>query len=294
MQAAVKRFGNAFLSRWSDARCTSRAAALSFYAAFSLGPILIIAVKVGSLVANTSTLTAAILAEIGDLMGDDGRALAQSLLDNAQSSTSGLYALIASAVLLVAATTAFAELKDSLDDIFKSARPPEKTALWQLLRTRLLSLGLVMTTAFLMLVALVANAALSVGAGAVAGLVGYSDDKILKLLGEAVTIAGTFLLFTFIYKLLPARRLSWRRSLSAAGFTTVLFTLGRMVIGVYLGHADVARSFSAAGSLAILLVWVDYAALAFLAGAVLASQAPVLSEIWRVGGARSRGAHAVR
>ena len=174
--SALSRFGSAFLARWSDARCTSRAAALSFYAAFSLGPILIIVVTVGSLLADTSTLTASILSEIEHLVGEQGRALAQAMLENAQSSPRGLYALVASGALLVGATTAFAELKDSLDDIFKNNRPPEKAALWQLLRTRLLSFGLVLTLAFLMLVALVANAALSAGAGVVAGYIGSTTS----------------------------------------------------------------------------------------------------------------------
>ena len=296
MMRALSRFASAFLTRWSDARCTSRAAALSFYAAFSLGPILVIVVTVGSLLADTSALTASILSEIEHLVGEQGRALAQAMLENAQSSSRGLYALVAAGALLVGATTAFAELKDSLDDIFKNDRPPEKAALWQLLRTRLLSLGLVMTLAFLMLVALVANAALSAGAGVIAGYIGTDDERLLKILSEVATIAGTYVLFTAIYKLLPARHLSWKRSLSAAAFTTVLFNAGRIAIGLYLGHSDVAKSFGPAGSLAIVLLWVDYAALAFLAGAVLASQAPVLHELWRLFGARSSrgGAHATR
>ena len=111
--SAVSRFGSAFLTRWSDARCTSRAAALSFYAAFSLGPILIIVVAVGSLLADTSALTASILSEIEHLVGEQGRALAQAMLESAQSSPRGLYALVASGALLIGATTAFAELKDA-------------------------------------------------------------------------------------------------------------------------------------------------------------------------------------
>ena len=290
---ALSRIGSAFLTRWSDARCTSRAAALSFYAAFSLGPILIIVVTVGSLLADTSALTASILSEIEHLVGEQGRALEQAMLENAQSSPRGLYAVVASGALLIGATTAFAELKDSLDDIFKNNRPPEKAALWQLLRTRLLSLGLVMTLALPMLIALVANAALSAGAGVIAGYIGIDDERLLMILSEVATIAGTYLLFTVIYKLLPARHLSWKRSLAAAAFTPVLFNVGRIAIGLSLGRTDVAKWFGPAGSLAILLVWVDYAALAFLAGAVLASQASVLKELWRLFSAQSsRGADA--
>ena len=123
--------------------------------------------------------------------------------------------------------------------------------------------------------------------GVIAKYIGTDDERLLMILTEVVTIAGTCLLFTVIYK--RCRRVTCRakRSLAAAAFTTVLFNVGRIAIGLYLGHTDVAKSFGPAGSLAILLVWVDYAALALLrVGAVMASQASVLKELWRLFGAR--------
>lgn len=288
--ASYANVASAILSRWSKARCMSRAAALSFYAVFSLGPILVIVVTAGSFLAGSSAFTASLLYEIGHLMGDDGRALAVSMLESASSSKGGWFALGASVLLLFSATTAFAELKDGLDDIFGAPRVTEQAALWKLLRTRLLSFGLVLALALVLIALLISNAILTAGAGVVASYVGADVEQLLRLAGEAATIAGTFVLFAATYKLLPAERLSWKKSLIAAAITTALFHAGRYAVAVYMGHVDVGRGFGAAGSLAIVLLWVNYTALAFLAGAVLASEWATLLELSQAGKTTQKGA----
>jgi membrane protein len=263
----------AFLARWSESHCTSRAAALSFYSVFSLAPILVIILTVGSTFVDTGLLGNALLAEVERLIGSDGRVLVAAMLETARQRTSGSYAIIAVIVVLVGATTAFAELKDALDDILR-AGIPEEQSLWQTIRTRLLSFGLVLTLAFLLLVALIANAAIRAATSFAATRMGWESSVLLGVASETATIAGAFLLFFAIFSLLPEPRLSRYRSLLAALLTTGLFTLGRIGIGAYLGHSNVALVFGAAGSLAIVLLWVYYAALTFLAGAVLASVLP--------------------
>jgi hypothetical protein len=149
----------AFMARWSESRCTSRAAALSFYSAFSLAPILVIVLTAGSTFVDAGLLGSALLGEVERLMGNQGKVLVSAMLETARQRTSGSYAIVAGFIVLVGATTAFAELKDALDDILRAGMPGDRSV-WQTLRARLLSFGLVLTLAFLLLVALIANAAI--------------------------------------------------------------------------------------------------------------------------------------
>lgn len=248
----------------------TRAAALAYYTVFSLAPILVIVLAIASVFADESAVTAALVAEVRRMIGTEGAKLVGAMLGSARESPRGFYAFVALAALLVGATTAFAELKDSLDAVFRSTGSNAGTW-WQWVRARLLSFGLVVTLAFLLLVALVANAALRAGTGVAAAAFGWENAALLNAASEAVGIAGAFALFAVIYRVLPDRRLTRAHWLAATGFTTALFTIGRIVIGIYLGQSDLSLAFGAAASLAVVMAWVYYAALAFLAGAVIAA-----------------------
>lgn len=263
-------FAGAFLARWSEAACATRAAALAYYTVFSLAPILIIVVAIASAFADEKAVTAALVAEVRRMIGNEGATLVGTMLASARESPRGLYAVVALAVLLVGATTVFAELKDSLDAVFRTTRPVASNW-WQWVRARLLSFGLLVTLAFLLLVALVANAALRAGTSFAAAALGWENAVLLNLASEAFSIAGAFALFAVIYRVLPDRRLTGRQWLAATALTTVLFNIGRIAIGIYLGQSELSLAFGPVASLAVLMAWVYYATLAFLAGAVLAA-----------------------
>jgi len=186
-----------------------------------------------------------------------------------------LATVLAGATLLVGATTAFAEMKDSLDQIWGTEPAPRGGSILTLLRTRLLSFGMVLVLAFLLLVSLIVSAALT----AIQHFLGaYSEIAS----GQTATLLLSFilvtLLFAVIFKFLPQRRLSWRNAGIGALVTAVLFSVGKSLIGLYLGKASVGSAYGAAGSLVVIIVWVYYSAMIFLFGAeftqVLGSHVP--------------------
>ncbi len=249
---------------WSDDRCARRAAALAYYTAFSLAPVLVIVLAVAGLIIDATTLSAAILDQARMLIGDAGAELLEGLLTASRDATrKGWAAVAAFAVLLVGATTAFAELKDSLDELFghKGAAPE---GIWGLLRARLLSFGLVLVLAFLLLVSLAVNAGLAVASGY---LFGSDLGWMLRAISWTATAVVVTGLFAAIYKLLPAAQLAWRDAVLGATVTAGLFLAGRYAIGLYLGNSAPASAFGAAGSLAVLLLWVYYSASVFFLGA---------------------------
>jgi membrane protein len=252
------------VAAWSDDRCARRAAAVSYYTAFSLAPILVIVLAVAGLVVDATTLSDAILDQARRLIGAGGADLLASLLEASRDGARrGWAALAAFAVLLVGATTAFAELKDSLDELFGHAGPAPE-GIWGFLRARLLSFGLVLVLAFLLLVSLAVNAALAVASNYLFGAeVGWA----LRAISWVATLVVVIGLFGAIYKLLPAAHLAWRDALLGATVTAGLFLVGRYLIGLYLGNSAPASAFGAAGSLAVLLLWVYYSASVFFLGA---------------------------
>jgi membrane protein len=260
--SALGRVGSA----WVEDRCSRRAAALAYYTAFSLAPILVIILAVAGLLVETTTLRTAILDQIRMLIGEPGAALFAELLEASTGKASGgLAALLAFIVLLVGATTAFAELKDSLDELFGGERKAP-AGIWATLRARLLSFGLVLVLAFLLLVSLAVTAAVAVLSTHLMGIDAETGWLVrgLSWLATLIVVLG---LFAAIYKLLPDVHLSWQDVLLGATVTALLFLAGRFAIGLYLGNSAPASAFGAAGSLAVLLLWVYYSASIFFLGA---------------------------
>jgi len=268
-EGGIRRLWNALTllaSAWSEDRCSRKAAAVAYYTAFSLAPILVIVLAVAGLLVETTALSVAILDQTRMLIGEPGATLLGELLAaSTRENEGGWAALAALAALLVGATTAFAELKDSLDEILRVERR-KPTGLWGLLRSRLLSIGLVLVLAFLLLVSLAVNALLVVISARLLGI-GAEAGWVLKGLSWLATLVVVIGLFAAIYKLLPEARLAWRDVVVAAGVTALLFMAGRLVIGAYLGNSAPASAFGAAGSLAVLLLWVFYSASIFFVGA---------------------------
>jgi membrane protein len=241
-------------------------AALAFYATFSIAPILVIAIAIAGSVFGPEAARGEVIAQFNGLAGNGGAETIQSLLAGAYRSNLGFWAsIVAGITLLVAATSVFAELKDSLDIIWGQKSPP-RSGLMAILRGRLLSFGLILTMGFLLLVTLVASAALvalqkywSGSFGGVGWLLQF-----LNALFSYVVVSG---LFASIYKWLPDPYIAWRDVAVGAVFTAALFTLGKLLIGLYIGNSDIASGFGAAGTLIVILLWVYYSSQIFFIGA---------------------------
>ena len=259
------------LKEWMSHRASSKGAALAFYTAFSIAPILVLVIAVAGFFWGAEAAQGQLLTELKGLLGAQGAEAVQLILAGARNKESGVMAtIIATLLLLVGATTVFAELKDSLDEIWEVPPDTGKTW-WIILRTRLLSFSLILVLAFLLMVSLVVSAGLAVLENYVGGL-WKSATLLLAWLAWVISFGVIAVLFGVIYKLLPRIRLSWRDVTIGALGTAALFELGKFVIGLYIGNSGVASSFGAAGSMIALLLWVYYSAQIFFLGAEFARQ----------------------
>jgi membrane protein len=254
------------LASWVDHRASSKGAALAFYTLFSMTPILVLVIVVAGYFFGAQAAQGEIVAQVQGLVGQNGAQVIQALLASARDSASGVMAtIVASVLLLLGATSVFAELKGSLDELWGIDNHGQST-FSVLLRTRLLSFGMVLVLAFLLLVSLVVSAALAMLEHNAGGILG-SYAAVLTTASSLISFGVIACMFAVIYKTLPDAPLSWRDVWVGAAFTAGLFSLGKYVIGLYLGNSDVASSFGAAGSLIALLLWVYYSAQIFFLGA---------------------------
>ena len=256
----------ASLKSWVDHRGDSKGAALAFYTLFSMTPILVLAIVVAGYFFGAEAAQGEIVGQVQGLVGPNGAQAIQALLAAARDPASGLVAtLVASVLLLLGATSVFAELKDSLDELWGIDKPSQ-SAFSVILRTRLLSFGMVLVLAFLLLVSLVVSAALTMLEHRAGGVLG-SSAAVLATTASLISFGVIACMFAIIYKTLPDAPLTWRDVWIGAAFTAGLFSLGKYAIGLYLGNSGVASSFGAAGSLIALLLWVYYSAQIFFLGA---------------------------
>lgn len=254
---------------WSSDNASNTGAALAFYCAFSIAPLLVILLTLAGLFLNEKTANAQVSAQLSALFGS---ATAKILLGAVRSAqrTQGLFATALSVVtLVVGATTVLAALESALQIIWNS----ERLAIagvrgW--VRTRLLSLGFILTLGFLLVISLTVSAALSnlrarfaEAFPALVTIVALADSALSLLL-----IAG---LFTLIYRYMPSRRLPWKIVIAGAVLTAGLFDAGRWLIGLYLAHSTQPSAYGAASSFAALLLWLYYTAQIFMFGAEFTS-----------------------
>ena len=259
------------LKAWIDHRGASKGAALAFYTLFSMTPILVLAIAVAGHFFGAEAAQGEIIAQLQGLVGPNGAQAIQALLAAARNPASGLVATIVSSILLlVGATSVFAELKDSLDELWDIEQPLQ-SGIMALVRTRLLSFGLILVLAFLLLISLIVSAALAV-LGRYAGGIWSSSVTALSIQSSLLSFSVIACLFAVIYKMLPNVVLSWRDVWIGAVVTAALFSLGKYAIGLYLGNNAVASSFGAAGSVIALLLWVYYSAQIFFLGAEFTRQ----------------------
>jgi membrane protein len=259
------------MTSWIDHRADSKGAALAFYTLFSITPILVLAIAVAGYFFGAEAAQGEIVAQVQGLVGPNGAQVIQALLASARDPAAGLVAtLVASVLLLLGTTSVFVELKGSLDELW-GIEKTRKSAFIVLLRTRLLSFGMVLVLAFLLLVSLVVSAALAMLERYVDQILG-SSVVVLATISSFISFGVIASLFAVIYKTLPDAPLSWLDVWIGAAFTAVLFSLGKYAIGLYLGNSGVASSFGAAGSVIALLLWVYYSAQIFFFGAEFTRQ----------------------
>ena len=255
------------VTAWIDDFAPSMGAAIAYYTAFSIAPLIIIVVAIAGFAFGEEAASGYLYGEISGLLGDEGGQAVQGMVNSASSSGKGLFATVIGVVLLVVgATTVFAELQTDLDRIWKAPAAMKSEGLWELIRSRVLSLGLVISIGFLMLVSLVVSAGLA-ALGEWWGGAFESVKWLLQILNFAVSFIVITVMFALMYKILPRVKIGWRDVWIGAAVTALLFTIGKFLVGLYLGRAGVASSFGAAGSLAVLLAWVYYSAQIFLLGA---------------------------
>jgi len=253
------------VSQWKADGAPSMGAALAFYTLLSLAPLVMLVIMLAGMVIGQDAARVALLSELSGLLGDAGAEAVRGVLEAASRDRDGPLAALASLVILaIGATTVFAELKTDLDHIWDYKAPPSN-GLWSFLKARLLSFGLVCTVGFLLLVSLAVSGVLSAVSDRLSdGLLSATLLYVLEMAASFVVLTGAF---AAIYKLLPSIPLAWRDVWVGAAVTAVLFSLGKLAIGLYLGKSAVASSYGAAGTLVVVIVWVYWCAQIFFLGA---------------------------
>jgi membrane protein len=265
--ADVVSIGKECATGWLDHDASSAGAALAFYTLFSVAPILIIAVAIAGYVFGASHAQAELSEQLRGLIGSAGATAIEELMTSAHySEKRGFAAAVGVVTLLVGATSVFGELQHALDRVWQSKRRAQPGGWWRLIRGRVLSVGMVLGIGFLLLVSLVASAVLS----AVGGWLGSyfpALEVLLPIANLVVGFAMTVGLFGLIYKYIPRETIAWNDVWIGAVVTALLFTIGKTLIGAYLGRSSFNSAYGAAGSLVVLLLWIYYSAQIFLFGA---------------------------
>lgn len=244
------------VNAWIDDFAPSMGASISYYTVFSLAPLLVIVIALAGAIFGREAVEGEIVSQLQGLVGRDGALAVQGMIKSANEPGKGLIAGgISVVVLLIGATTVFAELQSALDRIWHVPEAEKPSGVWSVLRARVLSFGLILGLVFLLMVSLMVSTAVAALGGWVGSLLPGSEVLLLAL-NTGISVGITTLLFAMIYKLMPTASIAWRDVWTGAVVTAVLFEIGKTGIGVYIGKSGVAESFAAAGSLVVLLAWV--------------------------------------
>ena len=253
-------------NNWSDHHAPRLGASVAFYTLFSFAPLLVLTVAVIGLVFDPQKAQSGVIDQARQMIGARGADTVKSLLASAQKPASGLVAsVIAFVTLLFGASGVFTELRDALNIIW-DAEPKNSSGLMGMLKERLFSFGMVLSVGFLLLVSLIISAALAFLGKFFSGLIPL-PEFVFQIVNFAVSFAIITLLFALLFKFVPARHIPWRDVAVGAVGTALLFTVGKLLLGLYLGKASVGSAYGAAGSLVAVIVWVYYSAQIFFFGA---------------------------
>ncbi|MEA5608133.1 YihY/virulence factor BrkB family protein [Nodularia spumigena] len=265
LQAIWTLFPETF-KQWSEDKASRLAAALAYYTIFSIAPLLIIVIAIAGAAFGEEAARGEIVRQIGDLVGRDGAQFIETAIKNASRPQAGAIASILSVViLLIGATGVFAELQDSLNTIWDVKARPGR-GIMTIIRQRFLSFTMILGIGFLLLVSLVISAGLS-------ALITYFSnalpeiDSIWQMLNFILSFAITTVIFALIFKVLPDVRITWSDVLIGALLTSLLFSIGKFLLGQYIGRSTLGSAYGAAGSLVVIIAWVYYAAQILFFGA---------------------------
>lgn len=245
---------------WKEDEALQLGAALAYYTLFSLAPMLLVVIAVAGLVWQREAVQGEIVQQIQGLVGRQGAEAIQTMVANAgrQGRTSGILAtVVAFVTVLFGATGVFSQLQSALNHIW-DVEPKPGAGVRGLLRTRLLSFGMILAIGFLLLVSLVVSTALAAIGAYMTSLLPGGAEVLLKALDLLLSFAVITLLFAMIYRFLPDVKIAWRDVWIGAAVTSLLFAIGKLLIGLYLGNSSVASTFGAAGSVIVLLLWIYY------------------------------------
>ena len=252
--------------------CPAMAAALSFYTFFSLPALLTLLLTVVGRVLDPVEVQRALVDQAGTLIGSGAAAQVQVILGGAQRADDVTLRTVLSVLALgFGASTAFGQLQDALNRIWHVKPDPRRNQVRVWLAKRVFSFGVVITVAFLLLVSLAASTLLAAGAARLVGAMGALEVA-LELATSLLSFVVAAALFGVMFRYLPDARIAWRDVRAGAVGSALLFTLGKMAIGLYLGSTDPGNAYGAAGSLAVVLIWVYYTSMVLLLGAVFTEQ----------------------
>jgi membrane protein len=251
---------------WDDDNVGQQGAALSFFTIFSLSPLLILVVVLSSFGFGREAASGHLVSQIRGLIGIEGAKFVQSLITNANKSDSNLPAAIFSVVmLLVGASAVFISLRDSLNTIWRIQQKP-MGIIRAFLRGRFLSFAMILGIGFLLLVSLVLSAVLAAMSDRVSKLLPILGG-VVSLLDFIISFVGITVIFAFMFKFLPAAIMKWKDVWVGAAVTSLLFSIGKLLIGLYLGNGAIGSTFGAASSLVIIMLWAYYSSQIILLGA---------------------------
>jgi membrane protein len=257
----------AAVAAWSADYAPSMGAALSYYAVFSIAPLLLIVISIAGLVYGEDAARGAVFYQVRGMMGDAAAVALQGLLASVHKpAQSILAATVGLLLLIVGATSVFGELQSALDRIWRTPEQAKKGGLRQLIRTRLVSFAMIVGIGILLIGSLLASATLALLENWWGALFG-AQALVASALNILLSYAIVTVMFAMIYKIMPRVRIAWRDVWIGAAITAALFTIGKYVIGLYIGKSGVTSTFGAAGSLVVILLWVYYSAQIFLLGA---------------------------
>ena len=242
----------------------SQGAAIAYYTIFSIAPVLVIAIAVAGLVFGEDAAQGAIFRQLGGLMGAQSADAIQAMVKSAGNHKSGIIATILGVgTLIVTASGVFGQMQTALNLIWKAER---KSGISTLVRARIASLGLVAALGFLLMVSLVVSAALATLDSYLNGFM-PGVKILLHTVNFMLSVVLIAALFAAIYKVLPDKAIAWRDVAIGALATSVLFTIGKSLIGLYIGHSNIASSYGGAGAFVVILLWIYYSSQIFLLGA---------------------------
>src|ERR1700687_452763 len=246
-------------SEYSKDKVPRMGAALAYYTIFSLAPLLVIAIAIAGFVFGAEAVQGQIMGQIQGLIGPESARAVQTMIQSAHKPAHGVIATIVGlAVLLLGASGVFTEMQDALNTIWK-VDTTSKAGVWNLVRSRFLSFGMVLGIGFLLLVSLLLSAALSAAAGYISGFISV-PPAVLHAVDFLFSLFFIAVLMTLIFQLLPDVKIAWSDVWVGAMLTSLLFTTGKFLIGFYIGKSVTMSAYGAAGSVVIILAWIYYSA----------------------------------